>query len=193
MKMAINRKRKRIILSLLTLPMVAVFFLSCIWMLSCGKKYLIVEESILEKGFHYRLKNFERAALDEKNQLQYKIEAADGYSYYNQNVNRFAVYDFVYYQYDDNQQLLYNIRGGRGEFDTRDRWMVIRDGARFEHRNGMIVKSRELRYDLAFGILESNERVEIVEGNIKTICGKGVIIDRNRSYRVCYLPVLSQN
>ncbi len=168
-----------------------IFVCFCVLTIQCKQNYKQIDEKLSEANFNYRLKDFTRYEIGKNNQKRHEIIGEDSYSFISvDEKNIFVVYNFQYISYDKNQKRRFIIKGGRGEFDTRDSWIVIDQGAEYNDAKNLVVQSKELRYDVKLETIETNTRVIIREKNIKSICEKGVTIDQRRSVKICRFPVI---
>ena len=156
----------------------------------CGESYRTILENNRESGETVRLYKFVRQSVNQKGKTEWIMNAEEAYIFREKDQeSKIIAYNFIFHQYNIRTgKLLTNLNAGRGEIDYLNQKVYLNENVTFKESDTRHGIGTSMEYDMETKIISSNQEVVIYDGGTKTVCTKGIEIDRENKREVCKGP-----
>lgn len=158
--------------------------------MNCSESYKTVFEKNKESGEMVRLYQFERQSANESGDTEWIMTAEEAYIFRSKDQDsKIIAYNFKFSQFNiEDKKLQTMLTAGKGEIDYEKKKVFLTEGVTFKDSKNRYAEGSSMEYSMETKIVNSNEKVILIDDGRRTVCLKGVEIDRENEREVCKGP-----
>jgi LPS export ABC transporter protein LptC len=166
-----------------------------IWILSfglnsCNKDFPLIHEDTREKGANVRISDFKRHSVLTDGTPQWYLQSKEAYLFTEKNINtKIIVYEFNMDLFDASGNPSGTITAFRGELNYEEKTINLEGDVEVDDGAGRILQAQKMSYNTETEIIETESEVVLTENGMKTVCRRGIVVDKTKNRQLCRSPI----